>query len=194
MNSPPDSTRNSGSSVNSSHQVRRQISPRTRAGGGSTSPPNTDRANNEKPGPPSPASTGTAIAVGSCNEEALYNGLEKANVGGETMGITTTIRDHIYEGGLRYHAYHAGKYAFPNDEAEQDRDDMKHSMTVQLCGNRLFYSPVESLLEKGGDVLDLGTLLALSGYRFMAKFHGHFQRNGLRRGSIIGDRMKAQDG
>ncbi|KAH6842739.1 S-adenosyl-L-methionine-dependent methyltransferase [Chaetomium sp. MPI-CAGE-AT-0009] len=71
--------------------------------------------------------------------------------------ITSSVRDHVYEGGLRYHAYRAGRYAFPNDEAEQNRDDMKHTMTLMLCRGAFFYSPVDAVLQQGGEVLDLGT-------------------------------------
>lgn len=74
--------------------------------------------------------------------------------------MTSSVRDHVYEGGLRYHAYRAGKYAFPNDEAEQNRDDMKHAMTLMLCRGAYFYAPVEDVLEAGGaEVLDLGECL-----------------------------------
>jgi hypothetical protein len=73
--------------------------------------------------------------------------------------MTSSVRDHVYEGGLRYHAYHAGKYAFPNDEIEQNRDDMKHTMTLMLCRGAYFYAPVEGVLEGGGEVLDLGEFL-----------------------------------
>ena len=66
------------------------------------------------------------------------------------------MREHVYEGGLRYHAYRAGKYAFPNDEVEQNRDDMKHGMTLMLCRGEYFYAPVGGVLEGGGEVLDLG--------------------------------------
>ena len=70
--------------------------------------------------------------------------------------MTSSVRDHVYEGGLRYHAYRAGRYAFPNDETEQNRDDMKHTMTLMLCRGAYFYAPVEGVLEEGGEVLDLG--------------------------------------
>jgi hypothetical protein len=70
--------------------------------------------------------------------------------------MTSSVRDHVYEGGLRYHAYRAGKYAFPNDEVEQNRDDMKHTMTLMLCHGAYFYAPVEDVLEEGAEVLDLG--------------------------------------
>jgi hypothetical protein len=75
--------------------------------------------------------------------------------------MTSSVRDHVFEGGLRYHAYRAGRYAFPNDETEQNRDDMKHTMTLMLCRGAFFYAPVEEVLEAGGaEVLDLGELLA----------------------------------
>ena len=70
--------------------------------------------------------------------------------------MTSSVREHVYEGGLRYHAYRAGKYAFPNDEVEQNRDDMKHSMTLMLCRGEDFYAPVGEGLGGGGEVLDLG--------------------------------------
>ncbi|KAK4458068.1 Phosphoethanolamine N-methyltransferase [Cladorrhinum samala] len=71
--------------------------------------------------------------------------------------MTESIREHVFEGGIRYHAYKSGKYAFPNDEIEQNRDDMKHSMCLMLCQGKYFYAPVEEMLERGGEVLDLGT-------------------------------------
>ncbi|KAK4151525.1 S-adenosyl-L-methionine-dependent methyltransferase [Chaetomidium leptoderma] len=64
--------------------------------------------------------------------------------------MTSSVRDHVYEGGLRYHAYRAGKYAFPNDDVEQNRDDMKHTMTLMLCRGAYFYAPVVEALEEGG--------------------------------------------
>jgi hypothetical protein len=70
--------------------------------------------------------------------------------------MTSSVRQHVYEGGLRYHAFRAGKYAFPNDEVEQNRDDIKHSMTLMLCRGRHFYAPVEEALRGGGKCLDLG--------------------------------------
>ncbi|KAK3945710.1 Phosphoethanolamine N-methyltransferase [Diplogelasinospora grovesii] len=71
--------------------------------------------------------------------------------------MTSSVRAHVYEGGLRYHAFRDGKYAFPNDETEQNRDDMKHTMSLMLCRGSYFYSPVEQILRNGGEVLDLGT-------------------------------------
>ena len=112
----------------------------------------------------SPTSCGSAIAVASPDEAALtqkgpQGSSEAGESGGEydeTRSLTDSIRQHITEGGLRYHAYHDGKYAFPNDETEQYRDDLKHNLTVYLCDGNLFYAPVEEILRSGACVLDLG--------------------------------------
>ncbi len=39
---------------------------------------------------------------------------------------------HVYENGRRYHWYQQGRYPLPNDEEEQDREDMKHAMMLEL--------------------------------------------------------------
>ncbi|KAJ9142342.1 S-adenosyl-L-methionine-dependent methyltransferase [Pleurostoma richardsiae] len=71
--------------------------------------------------------------------------------------MTSSIRAHVYEGGLRYHAFRDGRYAFPNDDIEQNRDDMKHAMTLMLMRGEYFYAPVGETLREGGSVYDLGT-------------------------------------
>ncbi|PHH77732.1 hypothetical protein CDD80_246 [Ophiocordyceps camponoti-rufipedis] len=73
----------------------------------------------------------------------------------ETRSLTDSIRQHVVDGNLRYHAYHAGTYAFPNDEAEQYSDDVKHGLTVDLCDGRLFLAPCDDMFERGAQVLDL---------------------------------------
>ncbi|CCF44022.1 hypothetical protein CH063_13561 [Colletotrichum higginsianum] len=108
-------------------------------------------------GPPSPAASGpavmspsdstdTAITVGSHNDNEHEN---------DTESLTDSVREHMYENRLRYHAYRSGRYAFPNDATEQDRDEMKHIISVELCG-RYFFSPVDDVLARGAEVLDLG--------------------------------------
>ncbi|KAL7810100.1 methyltransferase [Trichoderma aethiopicum] len=114
--------------------------------------------------PPSPASTGSAITVGTSQAALRIKNLEQREYVededslDDTRSLTESIRQHIIDGGLRYHAYHAGQYAFPNDETEQYRDDLKHHLTIHLCEGVYFYSPVhERLQQPGAEVLDLGT-------------------------------------
>lgn len=64
----------------------------------------------------------------------------------------------VYEHGRRYHANADGRvlYPLPNDESEQERDDMKHKLALWMMHGRLFYAPVEDVMERGGVVFDLG--------------------------------------
>ena len=80
----------------------------------------------------------------------------------ETRSLTSSIREHIVDGGLRYHAYHAGQYAFPNDETEQYRDELKHNLTLRLCDGEYFLAPLHDILNAGAEVLDLGKFVRIS--------------------------------
>ncbi len=70
-----------------------------------------------------------------------------------STSIASSIRAHTFEDGIRYHKFHDGKYAFPNDETEQNRDDMKHAMTLLLCGDRLHFAPIGDMPQ---NIIDLG--------------------------------------
>ncbi|KAH8687419.1 S-adenosyl-L-methionine-dependent methyltransferase [Tricladium varicosporioides] len=70
-----------------------------------------------------------------------------------STSISSSVRDYAFEHGRRYHSFRAGKYQFPNDDAEQEREDMKHAMIVNLCGGKLHYAP----LENPQNILDVGT-------------------------------------
>ncbi|KAH6894485.1 methyltransferase [Thelonectria olida] len=127
----------------------------------STDNGNPPKEKRDRFGPPSPASSSSAIAVGTSQEAAVIQSIERgeyaANDLDDTRSLTDSIRQHIVDGGLRYHAYHAGKYLFPNDETEQEREDLKHNLTVYLCDGESFFAPLHEVFEKGGEVLDLGT-------------------------------------
>ncbi|KAH6975691.1 methyltransferase [Ilyonectria destructans] len=110
--------------------------------------------------PSSSSASDSAIAVGTSSDAAIIQSTENGKFpqpDDDTHSLTYSIRQHIVEGGLRYHAYHAGKYVFPNDENEQYREDLKHNLTVYLCDGELFYAPIHRQLERGAEVLDLGT-------------------------------------
>jgi hypothetical protein len=81
-----------------------------------------------------------------------YGGSEFGSDG--TMSVTSSVRDYAFENGRRYHRYREGRYVFPNDESEQDREDMKHSMIVNLCGGKLHFAPIE---KDPQNIIDLGT-------------------------------------
>lgn len=99
--------------------------------------------------------SGSTIAVGTSNEIAFIHNIEEGAVfedneydKEDTRSLTSSIRQHIVDGGFRYHAYHAGRYAFPNDEHEQYRDDLKHDLTIHLCDGAFFLAPIDEMLEK----------------------------------------------
>lgn len=114
-------------------------------------PPPTKPAHGE-PGPESPPAISVRVAP---SIFSFDNDLS------ESSSLKSSVVDHVYENGMRYHGFRAGKYPFPNDDVEQNRDDMKHTMAQMLCHDAYFYSPIEDALEAGGEVLDLGTLVPL---------------------------------
>jgi hypothetical protein len=60
----------------------------------------------------------------------------------------------MYENGRRFHSFREGRYAFPNDEPEQEREDMKHAMVKLLCHQKLHFAPLDPGIQH---VLDIGT-------------------------------------
>lgn len=48
------------------------------------------------------------------------------------QSIDSSVYRHHYENGRRYHKYRYGRYPIPNDDGEQNRDDLKHAMHMEL--------------------------------------------------------------
>ena len=71
-----------------------------------------------------------------------------------STSLSSSVRNYLFENGRRYHKFREGSYQFPNDDAEQDREDMKHAMIVNLCGGKLCFAPIG---ENPQNVIDLGT-------------------------------------
>lgn len=70
-----------------------------------------------------------------------------------TASLRSSIYDHVYENGRRYHSFRAGQYVLPNDETEQDRLDLTHHLfTLTLKGNLCM-----TKLENPQSILDVGT-------------------------------------
>lgn len=49
-----------------------------------------------------------------------------------STSVTPSVYDHEYAHGRRYHSYRNGRYPIPNDNIEQNREDMKHAMMLEL--------------------------------------------------------------
>jgi len=72
----------------------------------------------------------------------------------ETTSLSSSIVAHNYENGRRYHKFRHGRYPIPNDDIEQNREDMKHAMMLELTNGRLFTAPIG---DNPLSILDLGT-------------------------------------
>ncbi|KAH8889718.1 S-adenosyl-L-methionine-dependent methyltransferase [Thozetella sp. PMI_491] len=68
--------------------------------------------------------------------------------------LTSSIQEHVYEYGRRYHTYQQGRYPLPNDEVENDREALKHVTIKELIGGRLHVAPIGENPQK---IVDLGT-------------------------------------
>ncbi|KAH6876611.1 S-adenosyl-L-methionine-dependent methyltransferase [Thelonectria olida] len=67
-----------------------------------------------------------------------------------SASLSSSIYQHAFENGRRraaltlaqYHQYRHGTYPIPNDDTEQNRDDMKHAMMLELTDGKLFFAPI----------------------------------------------------
>ncbi|KAI1372270.1 S-adenosyl-L-methionine-dependent methyltransferase [Hypoxylon crocopeplum] len=71
----------------------------------------------------------------------------------DSISMSEEVRDYVFENSRRYHKYSEGRYHFPNDDAEQEREDMQHAMVMLMCDGKLHYAP----LDNPQSVLDIGT-------------------------------------
>lgn len=82
-----------------------------------------------------------------------------------STSATSSIYAHTFENGRRYQYFKNGRYPIPNDDSEQDREDMKHAMMLELTDGELFYAPIgdnpQNILDIGTGTGELGRLLEL---------------------------------
>lgn len=99
-----------------------------------------------------PAQIEPATEPGEEDEFDVTEGWETRSDG--SASADSSIYAHTYEHGRRYQSFKNGRYPIPNDDNEQDREDMKHAMMLELMDGELFFAPV------GGNpqnILDIGT-------------------------------------
>lgn len=70
-----------------------------------------------------------------------------------STSMSSSVWDFSFENGRRYHKFREGRYNFPNDDVEQEREDMKHTMLKMLC-HQLHFAPIG---ENPQQILDVGT-------------------------------------
>lgn len=71
----------------------------------------------------------------------------------QTTSVTSSFYEHTYERGRRYQSRNH-RYPVPNDDVEQNREDLKHTMLMKATGQKLFYSPIGENPQK---IVDIGT-------------------------------------
>ncbi|KAK0624950.1 S-adenosyl-L-methionine-dependent methyltransferase [Bombardia bombarda] len=88
-----------------------------------------------------------------------------------STSVTSSIFNHSWENGRRvlhnhyiisitsYHSYKNARYPIPNDDIEQNREDMKHALMLELTdggtrSGKLFFAPIGDNPQK---IIDLGT-------------------------------------
>lgn len=86
--------------------------------------------------------------------------------GSSTSSVRPSVYEYINENGRTYHAYNAGKYHLPNDEAEQDRLDLQHQLFLLSLGD-LHLVPISKTPH---NVLDIGTGTGIWAIEFAQKY------------------------
>ncbi len=86
-------------------------------------------------------------------EGSLTDGYEIASTG--STSVTSSIYAIFeFENDRRYPRLKNGRYPIPNDDEELNREDMKHTMMMELCDGQLFYAPIGKNPHK---IIDVGT-------------------------------------
>ncbi|KAI1140752.1 S-adenosyl-L-methionine-dependent methyltransferase [Hypoxylon sp. FL0543] len=81
------------------------------------------------------------------------DGYESDTATTASTSVSSSIWDFSFENGRRYHKFREGRYNFPNDDIEQEREDMKHAMVKLLC-QHLHFAPIG---DNPQEILDVGT-------------------------------------
>ncbi|KAF9872330.1 polyketide synthase [Colletotrichum karsti] len=86
-------------------------------------------------------------------EPSIFDG---DSVGDQTdsTSVTSSVYEHSFQNGRRYHKFRHGRYPIPNDETEQNREDMLHAMMLEVTDGKLFFAPISDNPNK---IIDLGT-------------------------------------
>ncbi|KAK7429190.1 hypothetical protein QQZ08_004200 [Neonectria magnoliae] len=72
----------------------------------------------------------------------------------DSTSVPPDIHAHEFEHGRRYHSFMSGRYPLPNDIGEQQREETKHALMLQLTNGKLFLSDVGEFPQK---IIDIGT-------------------------------------
>ncbi|KAJ3472647.1 hypothetical protein NLG97_g10820 [Lecanicillium saksenae] len=107
---------------------------------------------------PLPISTWTAewlaalLPTESAGDESF--GDDAFGVDSVLQSVTSSAYAHTYECGRRYPSFNDNRYPIPNDDLEQSREDLQHSMLMELMDGELFFSPIGTYPQQ---IVDIGT-------------------------------------
>lgn len=87
-------------------------------------------------------------------DDAPDGGYESDGLSSASMSAESSVRNYRYENGRRYHSFREGSYNFPNDNDEQEREDMVHTMLKLPCNQKLYFAPI---ISNPQEVLDIRT-------------------------------------
>jgi SAM-dependent methyltransferase len=93
------------------------------------------------------------IEAGGVDDDGEFSATD-VDADSDSASLGSSVLDHSFVNGRRYHRYRHGRYPIPNDEAEQNREDVLHTMMLEATDGRLFYAP---LPENPQRIIDLGT-------------------------------------
>ncbi|OTB01057.1 hypothetical protein M426DRAFT_26042 [Hypoxylon sp. CI-4A] len=94
-----------------------------------------------------------SVLSGSADDDGRDADAFSGKLSADSISMSEDVRDYVFENSRRYHKYNEGRYPFPNDDAEQEREDLQHAMVMLLCDGKLHYAP----LQNPQSVLDIGT-------------------------------------
>ncbi|KAI0434919.1 S-adenosyl-L-methionine-dependent methyltransferase [Xylaria sp. FL1042] len=100
--------------------------------------------------------TAALIEAGGTDDESEFvpSDYDEASIADSASSIGSSIYEHSFHNGRRYHKFRHGRYPIPNDEREQNREDMLHAMMLEATNGQLFYAPIPQYPQR---ILDLGT-------------------------------------
>ncbi|KAI1309918.1 S-adenosyl-L-methionine-dependent methyltransferase [Xylaria venustula] len=96
------------------------------------------------------------IEAGGTDEEGDFvpSDYDEESIAESASSIGSSIYQHSFHNGRRYHKFRHGRYPIPNDDREQNREDMLHAMMLEATNGQLFFAPIPQHPHK---ILDLGT-------------------------------------
>lgn len=107
-------------------------------------PTTAEQAAAEKDAAEAPLQAENGITIGSDQGSFLDDDYETDSNLSISTSLASSMRNYKYENGRRYHRFREGRYNFPNDEMEQDREDLKHALVVKLC-QAWYFAPIQNM-------------------------------------------------